>query len=74
MEISKQNLLMLLCDAYTYHTSLVLDRNRKKYKNKKLKNRNDELIKYHDFKRYEINRLIQEIKENDNISIKNDYN
>ena len=73
MEISKQNLLMLLCDAYTYHTSLVLDRNRKKYKNKKLKNRNDELIKFHNFKLYEIDRLITEIKENDKINIKNDY-
>ena len=73
MKISKQNLLMLLCDAYTYHMDICIKRQRKKYKNEKLKNRNDELIRYHNYKLYEIDRLMKEIKENDKINIKNDY-
>ena len=52
---------------------ICIKRQRKKYKNEKLKNRNDELIRYHNYKLYEIDRLMKEIKENDKINIKNDY-
>lgn len=74
MQLSKTNLLMLLCDAYTYHMEMGMKRQQKRYKNKKLKNKNDELIEYHSYKLYEIDRIITELKENDKIKIKNDYN
>lgn len=74
MEISKTELLMLLCDAYTYHTTKAIDRSRKKYKNKTLKYKNNELINYHNNVRFKINELIANIKNNDNIDIINDYN
>lgn len=73
MEISKTNLLMLLCDAYQYHNIKYHDRRKKDYKTKTKREFNNELVNFHDYKKYEIDRLMEEIKKSNNINIKNDY-
>ena len=65
MKISKLNLLMLLCDAYQYHSI--------KYHDRQKTDCNKDLINFHNYKMYEIDRLMEDLKSSSNIKLINDY-